>query len=402
MLAAIVVVAANYTFTAIQSITENLTTITPSPVSQASSEALSIITPSPVSRANSETISTITPSPVSRPIVELLHPVNPELRVSVGVTETLVTVDLLRLRFTYNGTLCTDKLNGYAYIVDSSTGEVVGSHYIPSSDEYIIALEIGRVYRIVLPSSGSCNTGSCTVRHHKTYVDGQETANTTITITFYSSMIINVVYNIIPTIPYSPALAVAPSGSIQVGGCPDSQDKTCYWFGDTIALSMSCTLIGEVRIDIYEFSHNETIVLMYNNNLLLELRPRITRSYRVISIKIMAPCRLYLVSLSVACRVLHMDVEMKAEPQIKVPAPTITVPAVELAAPEIASPPGLIMFGSLIGLFLFMSKKTRWPHALFVVSVVLAVGGMVVFQSPSLFVIGILMALVSIVIDRYV
>jgi len=80
--------------------------------------------------------------------------------------------------------------------------------------------------------------------------------------------------------------------------------------------------------------------------------------------------------------------------EIEVPAPGVSVPSLE-------RPESLVSFSTLFVMFAYLARKTRWTQALFATSVVMTVMSMVLFASPALFALGLLLALVSLVLDKY-
>jgi len=80
--------------------------------------------------------------------------------------------------------------------------------------------------------------------------------------------------------------------------------------------------------------------------------------------------------------------------EIEVPAPTMYAPSLE-------RPESIISFGTLFVMFVYLSRRARWTQALFVTSTVLTVMSMVLYGSSLLFTFGLLLAIVSLVLDKH-
>lgn len=80
--------------------------------------------------------------------------------------------------------------------------------------------------------------------------------------------------------------------------------------------------------------------------------------------------------------------------EIEVPAPTMYAPSLE-------RPESIISFGTLFVMFVYLSRRVRWTQALFVTSTVLTVMSMVLYGSSMLFTFGLLLAIVSLVLDKH-
>lgn len=312
--------------------------------------------------------------------------------VSSGIALTIST--------SYSGYLCTDLLDDYVVVVDRVSGMIVASVYMGLSDVQTVVLPRSN-YTVVFPRTARCATGNCVGSLSSIVVGGSVYQTNVVNLSLATSTTVRAAYSVQVVPPCQPALLAYPFSSVVLGSCPDDSG-TCYWFGTSIAVKYTCTVIGDTIITVYEYQHQEEVRIAVDGRGVAVLQPSSHHSYRVRMYRVSAPCPMCVAAASASCRLTPLSPQQQqGQTAIGMPQFTAPQPQIDVAVPSVVSPQGLIMSAALVCLFAFLSKRVRWTVALFVTSIVMSALGMLVLGSVEMFAVGIVVSVVSIALDKY-